>query len=203
LVAAVVASTRLLPRGSLRFAPGLPAVIGLRGLLAAAFATAEVFLPLLLTRDLGWSIMEAGWALSTGAVFWSLGSTLQARLIQPTARQKGLLAGFLGVAVGVATVGLAVALHLHTALLFMGWALAGLGMGLSFPMLSVLTLKLSPPDEQGRNASALQLADALTTTAALALAGLVVAHAQGAAMVLGLAVLLATLGALGTGRVLR
>ena len=47
-----------------------------------------------------------------------------------------------------------------------------LGIGLSFPMLSVLLLKLSPPDEQGANTSALQLSDALTSSAALGLAGL-------------------------------
>lgn len=203
LVAAVGAAFKLLPRGSLHAARGLPAVIGLRGLLAASFATAEVFLPLLLTRDLGWSLMHAGWALSTGAIFWSLGSAVQARISQPMSRQRGLRAGFLGVALGIAVVGLALSLQLHAALLVAGWACAGLGMGLAFPMLSVLTLKLSPPDEQGRNASALQLADALTTTAALALAGLLVVHVQAAPLVLGLAVLLATLGALSTQRITR
>jgi hypothetical protein len=44
-------------------------------------------------------------------------------------------------------------------------------------MLSVLTLALSPPAEQGRNASALQLADALGSSVALALAGALFAFA--------------------------
>ncbi len=55
LVVACAAARRLLPRGSLVAAPGLPAVIALRGLLAAAFASAEVFVPLYLTREAGWS----------------------------------------------------------------------------------------------------------------------------------------------------
>lgn len=201
LVAALGAALRLLPRGSLRVGRGLPAVIGLRGLLAASFATAEVFLPLLLTRDLGWSLMQAGWALSTGAIFWSLGSAVQARITEPLTRQRGLRAGFVGVALGIAVVGLSLSLQLHAALLLVGWACAGLGMGLAFPMLSVLTLKLSPPGEQGHNASALQLADALTTTAALALAGLLVVNVQAAPLVLALAVLLAALGAVLTQRI--
>lgn len=46
LAAACLAAGRLSPAGSLRAARGLPAVIAPRGLLAAAFATAEVFLPL-------------------------------------------------------------------------------------------------------------------------------------------------------------
>ena len=70
------AAWRLLPAGSLRAAPGLPSVVALRGLVAAAFATAEVFMPLALTHDHGWTLLQAGWALSTGAVFWSGGSAL-------------------------------------------------------------------------------------------------------------------------------
>jgi MFS family permease len=53
-----------------------------------------------------------------------------------------------------------------------GWVGVGLGIGLSFPMLSVLLLKLSPPEQQGANTSALQLSDALVSSAALGLAGL-------------------------------
>jgi MFS family permease len=81
------------------------------------------------------------------------------------------------------------------------WSVAGFGIGLSFPMLSVLTLSLSEPKEQGRNASALQLGDALGCSAALALAGLLFASAGGETqvisfvMVLGLASALAACGA--------
>jgi hypothetical protein len=60
----------------------------------------------------------------------------------------------------------------HSAwVLVAGWALAGFGIGLSFPMLSVLTLSLSAPGEQGGNSSALQLGDALCCSATLAVAG--------------------------------
>jgi len=52
-----------------------------------------------------------------------------------------------------------------------GWIASGIGMGLVFPQLSVLTLKLSEPSQQGRNSSALQLGDALFSTTALALSG--------------------------------
>jgi MFS family permease len=51
------------------------------------------------------------------------------------------------------------------------WMLAGLGIGMSFPTLSVLMLGLSAEGQQGRHSAALQLADALATTAALALCG--------------------------------
>ncbi|VEB44263.1 Uncharacterised protein [Chromobacterium violaceum] len=82
-----------------------------------------------------------------------------------------------------------------------GWAVTGLGIGLSFPMLSVLTMKLSRPDEQGSNASALQLSDALSSSIALALAGLLI-HALArpsappdALPILAMSALLALIGA--------
>ncbi len=176
---ALAAARSLLPRGTLVAAGGLPAVIVLRGLLAAGFATAEAFIPLYLTRMQGWSLAAAGFALSTGALLWSAGSAVQSRLHGEASRQRGLLAGFVLVAVGIAIAALPALLGVAGVVLVAGWATAGLGIGLAFPMLSVLTLKLSPPAEQGRNASALQLSDALCSSVALAAAGLV--FAQGGA----------------------
>lgn len=173
LVMVAVAARRLLPAGTLAAARGLPSVVLLRGLIAAAFASAEAFLPLLLTGHFQWSLAHAGIALSAGAVTWSLGSAVQARVQAETTRRRLLPSGFALAAAGLAGVMLPLwlpALPSWTALC--GWIGVGLGIGLSFPMLSVLLLKLSPPDEQGANTSALQLSDALTSSAALGLAGL-------------------------------
>jgi len=195
---ALLAARRLLPAGTLRAAPGLPAVIALRALMAASFATAEVFLPLFLTRDAGWSLAQAGMALSVGAVFWSIGSALQTRLVVPQRRRQGLIVGFCLQGLGMVLVTLVLWLGWPGALLVAGWALAGFGVGLGFPMLSVLTLALSAPGASGQNSSALQLCDALTCSAALALAGGLFAAGGsfGPTLVLGLAVALAALGAL-------
>jgi MFS family permease len=199
LVAAGTSAQRLLPRGSLVAAAGLPAVIALRGLLAAAFASAEVFVPLYLTREAGWPLAQAGLALSAGAVMWSAGSALQARLDGERQRRAGLQAGFALVAAGTAAI-VAQMLWGHAAWLVVpGWMVAGFGIGMGFPMLSVLVLRLSPPAEQGRNASALQLSDALCTSAALAVAGALfglggVQGAAGYALVLGLAAGMAVVG---------
>jgi len=171
LLIAGTAARKLLPRGSLRAARGLPAVIALRGLLAAAFATAEVFLPLYLTREQGLSLTRAGLALSVGAVMWSCGSAVQARLRSDRHRRRGLQAGFLLVGAGLATVMAQMLVGQLPGLVYAGWAASAFGIGLAFPMLSVLTLSLSPPAEQGRAASALQLSDALCSSATLALAG--------------------------------
>jgi MFS family permease len=172
-LAAWLAARQLLPVGTLTAARGLPSVVLLRGFIAAAFASAEAFLPLLLTQHFGWSLTQAGIALSTGAVTWSIGSAIQARVQGDAARRRLLPSGFSLAALGLAVVmapALVVVLPAWLALL--GWAGVGLGIGLSFPMLSVLLLKLSPPQSQGANTSSLQLSDALVSSAALGLAGL-------------------------------
>ncbi len=204
LAAAGLAARRLLPVGSLRATRGLPAVIALRGLLAAAFATAEVFLPLYLTREEGWSLSQAGLALSTGAVWWSCGSAVQSRIVGAPQRQRILQAGLLLVALGITVVATQLHMSLHGWVVIAGWSLAGLGIGMSFPMLSVLTLSLSAPAAQGHGASALQLSDALCSSAALAVAGVAFslvagASRQGFALVFAVAIALA-LGAALLGR---
>lgn len=173
LALAGFAALRLLPAGTLVAARGLPTVVLLRGFIAAAFATSEAFLPLLLTGHFGWSLTQAGIALSAGAVTWSIGSAVQARVRSEAARRRLLPTGF---ALAAAGIGVVMAPVLWAALpawlVLLGWVGVGLGIGLSFPMLSVLLLKLSPAEQQGSNTSALQLADALVSSAALAGAGL-------------------------------
>ncbi|KQW45403.1 MULTISPECIES: MFS transporter [unclassified Roseateles] len=171
-VAAGFAARVLLPVGTLRAAHGLPTVILLRGLIAATFASAEAFLPLLLTQHFDWSLTQAGIALSAGAVTWSIGSALQARVQSPASRRRLLPGGFGLTAAGLLVVIAPLLFAWPALVVFIGWSVVGLGIGLSFPMLSVLLLKLSPPASQGSNTSSLQLSDALTSSAALALAGL-------------------------------
>lgn len=172
-VAALFAARQLLPAGTLVAARGLPTVVLLRGFIAAAFASAEAFLPLLLTQQFGWSLGQAGIALSAGAVTWSIGSAIQARIQGDAARRRLLPSGFALAAAGLGVVMLPVALSgLPAWLVLVGWVGVGLGIGLSFPMLSVLLLQLSPPEQQGASTSSLQLSDALVSSAALGGAGL-------------------------------
>jgi MFS family permease len=54
------------------------------------------------------------------------------------------------------------------------WFLAGSGMGLAFPAISVQVLNLSEPAEQGVNSSALQISDGLGSSMAIGVAGALV-----------------------------
>lgn len=186
----------LLPAGTLRATRGLPTVILLRGLLAASFLAAEVFIPLWLGLHAGWGVAEAGLALSAGALCWSLGSALQTRVADEPARRRLLRAGFAIVAAGTGGQ-LAVVLGLLPAWSMIAlWALAGLGIGMAFPILSVLVLGLSPTAEQGRNSAALQQSEAIAHSALLALAGALFAALHGTAPTLAFALLFAVPAAL-------
>lgn len=166
-----VALPRLLPTGTFRAARGLPAVIALRGLFAAAFFTAEVFIPLMLIRERGLSPALAGIALTVGAVSWSVGSNLQARISTPARRPGILRAGAVLILAAVVVSAAAAVLVVPTPVLVVAWGLAGLGMGMAYPTLSMLVLALAPTGRQGESSAALQISDSMTTSIALAVSG--------------------------------
>ncbi|MGC9667800.1 MFS transporter [Planosporangium sp. 12N6] len=161
---------RLLPRGTFSARPGLPSVVLLRGLAGAAFIQADVFLPLMLSRERGFSPWAAGLTLTIGGVSWFAGSWYQGRRGQRLAVHP-LRVGLTLIATGVATAAACVVPAVPVWLCVAGWALAGFGMGLSYPTMSGLTLSLSAPAEQGVNSSALQLSDSLFSTTILAVGG--------------------------------
>jgi MFS family permease len=171
----VWAVPHLLPRGTYRVARGLPTVILLRGLVSAAFVAAEVFLPLLLSRERGLSPTEAGLVLTVGALGWSAGSALQGRVSSRARRPALLQLGFGLLALGIVLASACVWHPVPLLSVYPAWAVAGLGIGIAYPTLSVLTLELSAPTEEGNNTSALQVNDALLQAITLALSGTVFA----------------------------
>jgi MFS family permease len=178
LAAMLLAATRLMPRGTLRLARGLPALVALRGLNSAAFFLCEAFVPLWLHQQRNWSIAAAGMALTGGALSWSIGSHWQSRMKGAAHRQTWLEYGCLLLTSGIAVCAAAVLELLPDWVMLIGWSMAGLGTGLSLPMLGVLMLKLAPREQQGSWSSALQLCAALCTGAALACGGLLFALLQ-------------------------
>jgi len=171
VIALIFCARHLLPSGSLLLRRGLPSVIALRGIAASAFFGAEAFLPLLLQRERDLSPLWAGAALSLGALGWFSGSWMQGHQHFGWRRTHMLQAGtwlmLAGLLISVLTLYPGVPLMLALA----GWALTGLGMGLIYPSLSVLTLSLSAPHEQGANSSALQLSEGIAVASTLAISG--------------------------------
>ena len=161
----------LIPPGTLHAARGLPAVVTVRGLISAAFFGAEVYLPLLFTRERGLSVAQAGLALTAAAITWSTGSWLRGRREGRWDDRTVLRIGSAAIAAGVGLAALAIWPAFPIAASLLGWSVAGFGMGLAYPTLSLLTLRLSAPNEQGLNTAGLQVFDACATSAVLALSG--------------------------------
>ncbi len=164
-------ATRLLPPGTLRARRGLPAGIALQAASQAAFFSAEAFLPLVLVQHRGLAIATAGLTLTTGAVLWSAGAACRGHLGRFLSTQGVLTTGMTLVALGIASSLLLLLPDVPIAVAAIGWSVAGFGMGMVSPTLSVLTLALAPPDRHGETGAALRLSAALGTAAALAVNG--------------------------------
>ena len=171
-----VALRRLLPRGTVRARPGIPAVVAARGLLAGAFFGMDALLPFVLTEQHGWSAATVGLPLTAGAVGWVTAAQLQGRR-PDVPRQRVLRAGCLLLATGLAATATIAIPGLGGWPAYLTWAVAGVGMGLGMPSVGVLLLDQSPEAERGANSAALQISDVTASALCVGLAGVLVAGA--------------------------
>ena len=171
------AGRTLLPAGALSFARGLPTTVMTRGIIAAGYFSAEVFLPLALVEIKGVSVTYAGLTLAVGAASWAVGSFAQSRLSGTADRSAAVRIGSLIVAVSILGLPL-VLIPVVPAWFAAGfWAVGALGMGLAIPSISLQTMRLSPEADQGMNSAALQIVDSVLVVIGTALIGTVYAHA--------------------------
>ncbi|MEO0424478.1 MAG: MFS transporter [Pseudomonadota bacterium] len=169
LVLLLLGARALLPAGTLRLAPGLPSVIGVRALAAAAFFSAEAFVPLLLIERYDFSAGLAGLSLTGAALGWASGANWHSRREREPlgVLHLGTLIMFSGL-LGIVAV---LAFALPPALVVVAWSVMGIGIGMQRPALGVLLIRLAPPGAIGASASALQMGDAIAIAATLAIAG--------------------------------
>jgi hypothetical protein len=172
-VALAVSALRLLPAGTFRAACGIGGIVALRAAVSAAFMGVGGFLPLLLSTLHGFSPAAAGVSLSITGVMWSAGSTVQSRW----SRRPGLLlhGGFAALTVGLAGSTLLVWTDLPVGWGLAGWAVAGLGIGMTTSTLSVLTMAVSDDATQGRHNAGAQMASGMSSAVFFAAAGAVLA----------------------------
>jgi MFS family permease len=175
VVIAMVAVRPLVPPGTLAARRGLPSVILVRGLASAGFFGAEVYLPYLLIEQYAFSPTFAGLTLTGGALAWAGASAVQGRLGTRLPHRGAVRIGSFMVLGAVLLALATAALHLPPAVVIAGWILAGGGMGLLYPRLSVMTLALSTKESEGFNSSAMSISDSLGGALALATTGIVFA----------------------------
>ena len=161
LVLLLFSLQRLLPVGALRFARGLPTSVMMRGLIAATYFSAEVFVPLALVQIRGVSVTYAGMVLAGSAAMWSLGSYTQSRIPGDRDRSMIVRAGLTLVILSVVTLPVALSDSVPPWIAGISWGVGAFGMGLSIPSVAVQVMRLSPDDDQGRNSAAIQIVDAV------------------------------------------
>jgi MFS family permease len=161
----------LMPRGFLRMAPGIPAIVGMRGVVAGAFFAAEIYVPAL-----------SGGVLTAATITWFAGSWLQGSHKLKYSRQQVLFAGVLLTCLGIALTPVAVfvpsSIMVAALVASVVWGIAAFGMGMCFPTLGVLMLDQSPDEEHARHSASLQMSDSFGVIIATALAGSVLALAS-------------------------
>lgn len=184
----------LLPRGTASLRVGVPSAIATRLLLNGAILGTETFIPLFLQEGRGWSPEMSGLVLTVGSVTWALGAMVQTRARFADRQRAVVVAGALLLTLGVVLMTLLAFPGAIVALVPVVWALAGFGMGMTYPVLSVFVLENSPLGEQGSVSAALQIADAVGAALAIAIVGIVLT-VTGGAFVEGFA-LMAVIGVL-------
>jgi MFS family permease len=189
VTAVVLAGRRLLPPGSWSARPGLPSVLGTRAGVGTAFAAAEVYVPLLLTLTRGLSLAQAGWVLTTGAVTWCAGAFAAARIGWLRDEALRVRLGVTLVAIGVGGFITVAVPSVPMVVPVLCWAVGGLGIGMAFSTLSVLTLASAPPGAEAQASSALQLNDYLVQSTMLAIGSVFFASFAGHDPITGAVVL--------------
>lgn len=173
VVVIVVAIRPLLPARTLRSARGLPSVVLMRGLIAGALFGAEIYVPYLLIDRYGFSPTWAGLGLTAAALTWAAAADVQGRYGDRIGNARIAVIGTVQLFAATAFAAATALWQLPPWVLIVTWALAGSGMGLMYPRLTVLTLAYSSPQNQGFNSSALSISDAVGAASTIAVMGLV------------------------------
>jgi MFS family permease len=168
---------RLTPPGTLVVRRGLPAAILVRGLLTFAFFSVDAYVPLALIGWRGIDASAAGIALTVATLTWTVGAWIQARHVDRLGVRRFVAWGFALVLFGIAILALVLSPGVPVVVAMLAWAIAGLGMGLSYAPLSLIVLAEAPLDSQGAATAALQLSDVLGTALGTGVAGALIAIA--------------------------
>jgi MFS family permease len=166
---------RLLPAGTLRAAPGLPATILSRGLLTFAFFGADAYVTLAITTVRHHGIGMAGAVVTASTLAWTAGSWVQARLNETWEGARLVRTGLVLILVGTAGMAWQLRPGVPVWEAFVAWSAAGLGMGLSYAPISLMMLRAAPAGREGWASASLNLADVLGIALGVGVGGAAVA----------------------------
>jgi MFS family permease len=165
---------QLLPAGTLRALPGMPAAVATHCLLNLAFFGVDAFVPLGLIDGRGQSATAAGLTLTVTTITWTTGSWIQAYYAQRHLRRPLSLLGLALIVVGI--IGFIIVLMPTTPIWLapIAWGIAGLGIGMAFSTHSLVVLEMAPRGQEGSASAALPLANVLGSALGTGLGGVII-----------------------------
>jgi MFS family permease len=174
---AVRAFLALVPTGTVRLVPGIPAAVAVRGILTFAFFGTDAYVSLTFQEVRDRPTWVAGLALTACTLFWTAGAWVQQRYVGTLGPRRLVAAGFCLVGLGIA--GMLGALgSLPIPLGVLAWGVGGAGIGLAYAPLAVAVLALAEPGHEGGASAAIQLSDVLGTSLGAGCGGALVALAE-------------------------
>ena len=188
---------RLVPPGTLRVRPGLPATIASRAVLTFAFFGADAYVTLTITAIRHRSPVVASLAVTGATLAWTVGAWVQARLSESWEGRRLVRTGMVIILAGIAGMVLVLQPAVPVAEGIAAWTVAGLGMGLAYAPISLMMLKQAPPGQEGRTSASLNLADMLGTAIGIGVGGAAVAAQAGRDLRAGLTAAFAIAAAMG------
>lgn len=178
LAVALPALLKIVPRGTLRARPGLPAAAAAAFLLSTTFGAADGFIPLMLTAVRGISVGEAGLVVTVGAFAWAAGSWWQSRRAGSWSATRLVAVGASLIAVGTLVVGIGIEDAVPVLVVYAGWLIAALGMGIAFPTIPFAVMHEAGDRNGATEISATLLMDVLGWGIGAGLGGSCIAVAQ-------------------------
>lgn len=175
LVVGVLSFRGLVPAGTLRAAPGSPAIVAIACLLFGSVFAAQAFLTLFLIEEHDFATATAGLVLTFGGLSWPLSSWLHSRFATGLPSSAVVTIGGSAVLVAIATAAATTILGLDPWVAAITWTLAGAGCGFTVPRLSSAVLGLAAPSEQGAASSGFAISQLVAPAVGLAIAGMCVA----------------------------
>lgn len=171
------AMAHVVPPGTFRARRGLPAAAVAAFLLSVAFASAEGFVPLMLTGVRGLSIGAAGIVVTLVTICWSLGSWWQSRQMGRRGSVPLVVLGATLVAIGIAG-GATTLVSGPIWVTFLAWSVAGIGMGIAFPTIPLAVMSEASAGSEAGELSSTLLMDNLGIAVGAGLGGASIALAE-------------------------
>jgi MFS family permease len=166
---------RLVPAGTTRIAVGLPAAIVARGSLAFAFFGADAYVPLALADVRGLDTFWIGVSLTLTTLTWTIGAWVQDRVVARVGVRRLVSLGHAVVAAGILVTGLALLDSVPVVVAFVGWAIGGFGIGISYSPIALVVLRGAEPGHEGDATASLQVTEQLAVALGIGIGGAAIA----------------------------